>query len=209
MLALLTPGCSSPPEPHSPAEPAVGSAPDASGSTSSPYQVGAADSVGNTGSPDALYRFRFKQTDPASDRFTYQDRELSFYFRPAPDAMHFQIENRKDRPVWIDWERSKVYDPLGRTDRVAHASTRWTDRFATQTPTQISGLQRYGDYVLPMDYLLDPGTSTDQLHRPLLPEDASAPQYDAHDFGVDLVINVENQARTYAFRFRVVSVLPR
>lgn len=214
-LVLLQAGCSSAPEPHSPASPAPPvkqASPETESSAtagSSPYQIGAADSVGNPGSPDALYRYRIKQIDPASDRFTFQDRELSFYFRPAPDAIHFQIENRQSRPVRIDWDRSKIYGPLGRTDRIAHASTRWIDRYGTQAPTQIMGLQRYGDYVLPLDYMLDPGASTDQIHRPLLPEDESAPQYDGHEFGVDLVIQVENQTRTYAFRFRVVSVLPR
>lgn len=173
--------------------------------------VGAGDSVSIIpGSPDALFRYRFRQIDPSSDRFTFQDRELSFYFKPTPDALHFQVENRQDRPVWIVWERSTFVDPNGGTGKIAHGTTRWDDRFKAQPDTQIPGLQRYtGDYLLPLDYLFDPAGSAQQTHRPLLPEDQTAPQYTDKVFGVDLVFLVEERPRTYTFRFRVASVIAR
>lgn len=172
--------------------------------------VGAGDSVGSIpGSPGAPYIYRFRQIDPASDRFTFQDRDLSFYFKPTPDALHFQVENRQNRPVWVDWERSAFYDPQGRGDKVAHATSRWEDRFKSQPSTQIAGLQRYSDYLLPLSYLYDPAGSTEQLHRPLLPEDTTSPQYTDRVFGVDLAFTIEDRPRIYTFRFRVASVIPR
>ena len=171
---------------------------------------GAGDSVGSIpGDPNAPYVFRFRQVEPASDRFTFQDRDLSFYFKPTPDALHFQVENRQNRPVWIDWERSTFYDPQGGSGKVAHSSSRWGDRFKAQGSTQISGLQRYGDYVLPMEYLLEDPRGSQQLHRSLLPEDSTSPQYTDRVFGVDLVFLVEDRPRTYVFRFKVASVIPR
>jgi hypothetical protein len=173
-------------------------------------EAGAGDSSESIpGSSDALYYYRFVQTFPGSDRFTFQDRDLSFYFRPAPDALHFQVENRQNRPVWIEWDRSVFYDPRSSNGKVAHATTTWADRFNTQSPTQITGLQRYSDYLLPLDYLLDPAGTGQQLHRPLLPEDTTAPQYSDREFGVDLVLRVEDRPRAYSFRFRVASVIKR
>jgi len=171
---------------------------------------GASDSTAAApGSATALFRYRFVQVLPGSDRFTFQDRDLSFYFRPAPEALYFQVENRQDRPVWIDWDRSVFHDPREGTGQVAHATTRWADRFNAQAPTQIAGLQRYSDYVLPLDYLVDPAGGDQQLHRPLLPEDTTAPQYSDKEFGVDLVFRIEDQPRTYVFRFKVASVIPK
>jgi hypothetical protein len=161
------------------------------------------------GASDALYRYRFIQSFPGSERFTFQDRDLSFYFRPTPTALHVQVENRQDRPVWIEWDRSTFYDPRGNSGKVAHATTRWPDRFTPQAPTQIVGLQRYSDYLLPLDYLLDPAGRDEQLHRPLLPEDSTAPQYADKEFGVDLTFRMEDRPRTYSFRFRVASVIAR
>jgi hypothetical protein len=202
--------CSSSPPPETAAPPPSPATPPDKDTGFTGIISGSEDSVAALpGSPDALYRFRFRQIDPASDKFTFQDRDLSFYFRPAPSALHFRVENRQDRPVWIEWDRSTFYPPTGRSGKVAHASTRWVDRYRVQPPTQIAGLQRYGDYVLPLDYLLDPAGADEQLHRPLLREDHTATQFEGNEFGVDLVIRVEDRFRTYPFRFRVESVLPR
>jgi hypothetical protein len=172
--------------------------------------TGARDSVESIpGSPDAPYIYRFRMTDPGGSGFNYQDRDLSFYFRPGPDALYFQVENRQNRAVWIDWERSTFYDPNGSSDKVAHGTTRWEDRFKTQPSTQVPGLQRFGDYAFPMAYLYDPAGRSAQIHRPLLPEDGTAPQYTDRGFGVDLVFLIEDRPRTYAFRFKVASVIPR
>ena len=63
--------------------------------------------------------------------------------------------------------------------------------------------------MLPLDYLLDPAGSDQQLHRPLFPEDHTAIQYADRTFGVDLVMTVEERPVTYSFRFRVASVIAR
>jgi hypothetical protein len=156
-----------------------------------------------------MYRYRFRQIEPSSDRFQFRDRELTFYFRPTPGAVHFQVENLQDRPVWIDWDRSTFHPPVGGAGKVANANSRWESRFRSSGPTQIPGLQRYSDYVFPLDYLVDPAGSSEQLHLPLLPEDQSAPQFSDAEFGVDLVFMVEDRPRTYTFRFKVASVLAR
>ncbi len=206
VLAAFLGGCASSPPGGAvpgtaePAAPAVSEAPAVNGASDS---SAAAESV------TALYRYRFVQVVPGSDRFTFQDRDLSFYFRPSPDALYFQVENRQSRPVWIDWDRSVFHDPREGRGQVAHSTTRWADRFNVQASTQIIGMQRYSDHVLPMDYLVDPAGSDQQLHRPLLPEDTTAPQFSDKEFGVDLVFRVEDQPRTYSFRFRIASVIPK
>lgn len=216
LLTLLALGCSSSPSPESASPPPGGPPPSPPTSNNSLERgftrlvSGAGDSVGSIpGAQDAPYRFRFRQISPPSDRFTFQDRDLSFYFKPSPDALHFQVENRQDRPVWIDWDRSTFYDPIGNTGKVAHSSTRWFDRFNVQTQTQIAGLGRYGDYLLPMESLVDPAGSPNQIHLPLLPQDTTSPQYTDKEFAVDLVFIVEDRPKTYSFRFKVASVIPQ
>ncbi len=201
-------GCaSSPPGGAAPGVAAPVAPPAAEGQT---LVSGASDSLASAPeSAAALYRYRFTQVLPGSERFTFQDRDLSFYFRPSPNVLYFQVENRQNRPVWIEWDRSVFHDPREGTGQVAHSPTRWADRFNVQAPTQITGLQRYSDYVLPMDYLVDPAGSDQQLHRPLLPEDTTAPQFSDKEFGVDLVFRIEDQPRTYSFRFKVASVIPK
>ena len=206
-LAASLAGCASSlpgEEPPAPAPPPPGELPEGQNIVS-----GASDSTAPApGAAGALYRYRFLQILPGSSGFTYQDRDLSFYFRPVPDALYFQVENRLDRPVAIEWDRCVFHSPRDERGPVAHATTRWEDRFNVQSATQIAGLQRYSDYMFPLDYLVDPGGGSQQLHRPLLPEDSTAPEYSDKEFGVDLVFRIENEARTYSFRFKVASVIP-
>ncbi|HTO90575.1 MAG TPA: hypothetical protein VMJ70_05540 [Candidatus Sulfotelmatobacter sp.] len=208
--ALALWGCSA----SEPAHPAPPPAPPASsyGDRLGPGAIvsGASDSVGSLpGSAEALYRYRFRQTQPGSSNFTYYDRETSWSMKPTPDAIHFQLENKLDRPITIDWEKSSIVGPWGQSDKVAHSTTRWADRFSTQPATTVSGLQRYGDYVFPLSYLVDPGSSDQQLHRPLYPEDNSAQQYTDRETSVTIEVVIDGRPRDYAFTFKAVSVLPK
>lgn len=203
-LGLTLAGCAAAPAPH-PSAP-----PPAVTSTSPPEGMPSGSVSGVTTDPhEALFDIRFSMTLPGSPKFNFRDRDLSFYFRPTPEVLNMQVENLQNRPVWIDWDRSVFRDVVGRTYKVAHSTTQWKERYSVQAQTQIAALQPYSDYLLPMDYLLDPAGSDQQLHRPLVPVDASAPQYSGLDFGVDLVFMIENQPRNYSFRFKVASVIPR
>jgi len=202
-------GCTSGPPPPGTPEPPRHIGTPTSG-TPEPLVAGSADSVSaRPGSPGAIYRYRFRQIDPSSDKFQFYDRDLSFYMRPTPGAVHIQVENKQDRPVTIDWDRSTFLDPFGHSGPIAHATTTWSERYSAKASTMIPGLQRYSDYTFPVDYLVDPGGTSEQLHRPLFPEDASAPQYNDRVFGMNLVFLIEGQPRTYTFRFQVASILPR
>ncbi len=161
------------------------------------------------GSPDAMYYYRFRMSDPNGEGFKFQDRELSFYFRPTPFALHFQVENRTDRLLWIEWDRCEFLSPLGVRGKVAHDGTTWQDRFTPQTSTQLPPLQRLADYTFPMDYLVEPGGSPQQLHRKLLSEGEAAIHLVNREFGIDLVFKVEEQLRTYRFRFVAINAIPK
>lgn len=172
----------------------------------------AADSVGGIpGSADAMFVYKFRMTGPpGGSSFAYRDRDVSFAFRPSPNALYFSVENLQGRPVQIDWDRSTFYDANGRSSKVGHSSTRWNDRYSPEAQTQVQPQQRYSDYVFSRDDLLDPGGTPDtQLRRPLLTEDTSAPTYSGRSFGVDLVFVIEGQPRTYPVRFQVAAVIPK
>lgn len=210
VLAWTAAGCgASAPAPETPSVPAR----NPYESTTPPVAVStASDSVGSVpGSPNAQFVYRFRLVSPpGSSTFAFRDRDLSFSFRPSPNALYFGVENLQGRPVQIDWDRSQFFDANGRSAKVGHGTTRWRDRYAVQAYTTVPPQQRYNDYVFSMDDLLDPGANPDtQLRRPLLPEDASAPSYSGKTFGVDLVFLVENQPRTYSFRVQIQSVIPR
>jgi hypothetical protein len=209
-VLLLGAGCSSGPPPS-----ATSGAGSTAGSSSPPPPAIVQGSELVSGEPSAVeddeapYRYRFRQVDPASDRFSFRDRELSFYFRPTPDVIHFQVENLQDRPVWIDWDRSSFVDWQGRSGRIAHRGVTWPERFNPPPPTQIAGLQHYADYVYSVDQLVAPASPGQLLRRRMFPVSTASPEFLDRNFGVDLVFMIEDKPYTYTFRFKVVSIVPR
>ena len=207
-FAIVAAGCGSAPSPGSAQPPPAPPAPMNEGE----YTATAHDSTGSIpGEATAAFVYRFRQTEPASgSAFSFRDRDLTFSFRPSPNALFFTVENLQGRPVQIDWDRSVFVEPNGRAGKVGHNTTRWRDRFTSQPFSQVLPQQRFSDYVFAIDDLIDPGANPEtQLRRKLLPEDSSALTYAGRTFGVDLVFTVENQPRTYTFRFQVQSVIPR
>lgn len=204
-LAVALGGCGVAPEPEG--APAPPSPPE----PTSQIVSGSADSVGAVpGSANSMYMFRFRQLEPPG-QFNFRDRELSFYLRPSPTALYFKVENLQGRPVDILWDESTFEDVNGRIGKVAHSTTRWRDRYSPLVRTTVPGQSQYGDYTFPIDYLVDPGTATndDQPHQPLVPEDSSAPTYSGRSFALTLSMRVEDRPRTYTFRFQIQSVIPR
>jgi hypothetical protein len=214
-------GCSAPIEPEAThaQPPPAGDTPAAAPNEEAPARTaegfsrivaGSGDSTSALpGTVGAQYRYRFGMIQPSGENNAFQDRDLSFYFRPSPASIYFQVENRQNRPVVLDWGRCIFYGPTGRTERAAHSTTQWDQRFSSQSPITISGLQRYGDYVFGMDYLVDPSGSGRQLHRIMFPEDAQAMQFTGRVYGMDLVFLIEDRPRVYSVRFKVESVIPQ
>jgi hypothetical protein len=212
-LALAA-GCSAPIEPDAtsaqppPANAPVATTPAPANEGYTRIVAGSGDSTSALpGTAGAQYKYRFSMIQPTGERMAFQDRELSFYFRPSPASIYFQVENRQNRPVVLDWGRCIFYGPTGRTGRAAHSTTQWDQRYSSQSPITVSGLQRYGDYVFGMDYLVDPSGSGQQLHRVMFPEDEQAMQFTGKVYGMDLVFIVEDRPRTYSIRFKVDSVI--
>jgi len=213
-------GCSAPIEPEATQPPPAASAPVAttpgeapapSGNGFTRIVEGSADSTSALpGAAGAQYKYRFSMFLPSgSSNFAFQDRDLSFYFRPSPASIYFQIENRQNRQVVLDWSRCVFYGPTGRTERAAHNTTQWDQRYNAQSPITIPGLGRYGDYVFGMDYLVDPAGSGKQLHRVMFPEDEQALQFSGRAYGMDLYFLIDDRPRVYNVRFKVESVIPQ
>jgi len=88
LAAALLAGCSAAPAPQSVTPPP------STADTPPGYVSGAPDTTGPVpGSASSPYVFRFKQIEPSSDRFTFRDRDVTFYFRPGPTALYFKVEN--------------------------------------------------------------------------------------------------------------------
>lgn len=138
------------------------------------------------------WRYRFDMVSPANDKFAITDRDFYLYFKPDTSAVHFQIENRRGVAVKILWDACSFTDVYGRTYRAVHRGTTYERRDQPQEVTWIQPRQRYGDYLIPVDVLLDPTAATGGAQRELLPTDLRAQSLVGRTYSCKLVLGSGN-----------------
>ncbi len=153
------------------------------------------------------WKYRIDMTAPQNDNFAITDRDFYVYFKPDTSAVHFQIENRRGVAVKILWDECTFLDVYGRSFKAVHRGITYDRRDQAQEVTWIQPGQRYADYLIPVDVLLDPGAATGGGQRELLPTDLRAQSLVGRYFGCKLVLGSANDAvRTeYDARFRISS----
>lgn len=159
---------------------------------------------------DALatgWRYRIEMTSPPNDHFAITDRMFYLYFKPDTSAVHFQIENRRGVAAKILWDECTFTDVYGRSYKAVHRGTTYDRRDLPQEVTWIQPGQRYADYLIPVDLLLDPGAATGGVQRELLPTDLRAQSMIGRVFGCKLVLGAasEDTKVEYDARFKITS----
>lgn len=183
------------------AEPAAGSP-----TTGTPLS----DTVPTKPPSDALatgWKYRFDMISPPNDKFSITDRDFYVYFKPDTNAVHFQIENRRGVAAKIIWDECAFIDVYGRSWKAVHRGITYDRRDQSQEVTWIQPRQRYADYLIPVDVLLDPGAATGGGQRELLPTDLRAQSLVGRTFSAKLVLGSANDDTRveYPAVFKIVS----
>jgi hypothetical protein len=153
------------------------------------------------------WRYRIEMTSPPNDHFAVTDRMYYLYFKPDTSAVHFQIENRRGTAAKILWDECTFTDVYGRQYKAVHRGTTYDRRDLPQEVTWIQPGQRYADYLIPVDLLLDPGAATGGTQRELLPTDLRAQSMIGKVFSCKLVLGAasEDAKVEYDARFKIMS----
>jgi hypothetical protein len=210
MLAGCGGGAAQNPPAGAPPSDAVAPATNPSAPGSPPTGQPLAETVPSTPPTDALatgWRYRFDMISPPNDKFAITDRDFYVYFKPDTNAVHFQIENRRGVAAKILWDECTFTDIYGRTWKAVHRGTTYDRRDTPQEVTWIQPNQRYADYLIPVDLLLDPTAATGGAQRELLPTDLRAQSLVGRVFTAKLVLGSANDDSRieYPATFKIMS----
>lgn len=199
MFVAVLPGCGGGAAQHPPAAAppsnAVAPATNPSAPGSPPTGQPVSEIVPSKPPSDALatgWRYRFDMTAPPNDKFSITDRDFYVYFKPDTNAVHFQIENRRGVATKILWDECSFTDVYGRTWKAVHRGTTYDRRDLPQEVTWLQPQQRYADYLIPVDLLLDPTAASGGAQRELLPTDLRAQSLVGRIFSCKLVLGSGN-----------------
>lgn len=153
-----------------------------------------------------VFSYNFSLVNPPTGTLSFEDKDLRFTFSPERDYMKVVFINKSARPVKVFWEEALYVDKdgLSHTLVAKNAGHKDSDSKKPQEPTTIAPGAQLTEWLMPRDNIR-PGLIGSRV-EPMFPRLSNPEIIDSWDrtaFKVTLPMEVNGEAKTYEFEFRV------
>jgi len=141
-----------------------------------------------------------------SNILRYTDNKIDIIFRMGEKQIAFDLQNKTETGIRINWDEVGYISPTGRTMRVIHSGIRLMDRNSPQAPTMVPPGSRVSDVIIPSEniYFVS-GRYGGWNELDLFPgNDKSI--YKGAEFGLYFPLVMGDRREDYKFIFRVDEV---
>jgi len=135
----------------------------------------------------------------ATEALTYADDSVEIKFIITPKQIGFDIQNKTDSEIKIDWDEIFYRSPAGRSLRVIHRETQYADKDSLQVPTVIPPNEKISDFIIPSElifHLTYGGWTT----APLFDFNT---YYRDKTFGLYFPLVINGNKKEYSFEFKI------
>jgi len=165
-----------------------------------------------------LYHYDISLEDPIqSETLEFTDSLISIKFEIRKKEIGFNIKNKSNRAIKINWDEIVYISPSGAAHRVIHSGIRYIDRDKPQAPSVIPPNAYFSDIIVPSDniyYLEVPRTGIVDLDLKNLKlegwrvHDLIYPAQDlkGKTFKVYMPLEIDGEKKNYTFTFKIKDV---
>jgi hypothetical protein len=152
--------------------------------------------------PTYNWRFSLEQPKP-SEKLEYSDDFIDVVFTIGETQIGFDIQNKTDSGIKINWDELSMIYPTGTSSRVIHSGIRLMDRNAPQAPTIIPPNAKVSDILIPSEniYYLS-GQYGGWNYHPLFGGDNSLAWNDK-EFSIYFPLEIKGSKKEYNFKFKI------
>lgn len=146
----------------------------------------------------------------------FEDGVVKVVFLPGESEINFELTNKTDNPIKIDWGSVSYVDPAGKAHRVIHTGVKLADRDAASPPTIIPPTARIEDLIVPTDNIYyTSGRYGGWSRHPLFPTILNIAESEKNSilkglegktFTLFMPIEIEGKSHNYTFVFRIDQV---
>ncbi len=138
----------------------------------------------------------------------FKDEFIEVVFTVGQSEIAFDLGNRTEKGIKIDWTASAFITPQNESLRVVHKGTRYVKRFETQAPTTIPPKSKIHDLLIPSDYIhWATEEKGDELQRgDLFPGWPKEPYY-GKVFKLYLPMKIGERLVEYIFLFKIIQMI--
>ena len=152
----------------------------------------------------------FKDEDIS--KYRYEDDYIDIVWYVGSKQFNFEMKNKSEHTLKINWDDVSFVDISGETGRVMHAGIKYTDRHNSMAPTTIPRNAKISDLILPSDnvYYVS-GEYGGWREKYLIPcvyssdaeRNSGAPVYVGKKMLILMPIVIENVQNDYIFEFTI------
>jgi hypothetical protein len=151
-------------------------------------------------------------------KYSFEDELIRIVWMATPEQLVFDLTNKTNHSIKINWDKAVYIDENGKSKRVMHSGVTYKDRNNPQPPTTVARLATVSDLVFPTENVdwvggpyggwqikpLFPTSSKSGTPEDLL---AKAKKYVGKSVQVLLPLETEETVNDYIFVFKVNHVV--
>jgi len=149
----------------------------------------------------------------SSEKLEFTDDFISikFYIELNGTTLGFELENKTEKSIRINWDEISMVSPDGRTLRIMHSGVRFIEKDKPQAPTVVPPKAKLKDVLIPTENVyydegiymgkfgfVGAGWKTKKLISNIK-EDMS--------FGLYMPLIIGNETKEYYFSFKIIKIL--
>lgn len=144
----------------------------------------------------------------AKKGLVYEDANMKISFNISEKQIQFDLKNKTEGPIKIDWNQVSYVDVLGNSHRVMHKGVKFNDRENPQPPSTIPPTANISDIVYPTDYVsYSSGKYGGWSGQDLFPDAPKAKLYKGKNFSVFMPLEIKGKTKNYFFGFKIDDVI--
>lgn len=138
----------------------------------------------------------------------YEDANIKISFNISKKQISFELKNKTEEPIKVDWNQVSYVDVLGGSHRVMHKGVKLNERENPQSPSIIPPTANISDLVYPTDYVsFTSGKYGGWSEEVMFPEGPKAKLYKAKNFSVFMPLEINGKTKNYFFGFKIDDVI--
>lgn len=145
-------------------------------------------------------------------QYVYEDDYIRILWFVDRVSFHFNLENKTDRTIRVEWDNIAYVDYDGETGRVIHSGVKYNERNSEQAPSVVPRRARMTDVLLPAANVEFDGYRWQE--KSLLGGDygwvptgvttaSSLVDYSGKSMSIVMPLEIDGQTREYTFNFIV------